>query len=163
MNTPRAFNTGNPVVASAPPMKKQAVANYLAAILGHLCVKLLWRSALAHASEVKGELAVFGLILLVIVLFMIDVHIQVSFQNVVMPTTGSGAAGTNKAGGGAALVVAYIIHCIPFANSILDVSKIVVWVNFVFNVGCVMEMRWGLFQKVVNKIAGGEEDEETRN
>ncbi|ROW11412.1 hypothetical protein VMCG_01396 [Cytospora schulzeri] len=60
-----------------------------------------------------------------------------------------------RVGSSMSLTVAYLLACLPFATSLYACLWFLVCGNFVFNVGCFMEMRFELFRRTVDVFVDG--------
>lgn len=137
--------------------KREAVTQLPAMVLIQLCIKMFWHSLYAavpqmDSQDAKGFATIVGLIL-----FFADLAIQVLLTDALSLVSESHYHTRSQAVCGAALMVAYSFYFLSSATTVLEISKIGTWVNFVFNVGWLVEMRWGFSQKVADVVRGGQE------
>lgn len=136
---------------------KESTAGYLCSYPFHLCVKALWLGTFRMAARTKPVTrdSVEGFMLLMLVLAAADVVLQVRFLGA-LERAGGGQPGAAsfRLGSGAWLALAYILGCLPLATSPFVCFEMFVFVNFVFNAGCLLEVRFGPFERVVERLVG---------
>lgn len=55
---------------------------------------------------------------------------------------------------GAVFAVIYTLYFVPSATTTTEISERCAWINFVFDVGCLVELGSGLFSKGRRALAG---------
>lgn len=102
------------------------------------------------AESEPTETATVGIGFLAFILSVTDAFLQgelLMFTDAVDP-----GARKFRVGCGMSLTLAYLLSCLPFATSLSECLWFLVWVNLIFNAGCILEMRFGLFRRAVDVL-----------
>lgn len=145
------INTGK-AATTAPAEDRRYIADLLTLVLGHLCVKMFWRALYATNPQVNTEREHFAFIFAAVVLFIIDAVVQVSFVDDIRKVAKSLDPEHRHNRCGIAFVIAYTLWFLPSATTMIEIFQIGTWVTLVFNVGCLVELRLGLFGKGVDAL-----------
>ncbi|KAG8164781.1 hypothetical protein KVR01_005056 [Diaporthe batatas] len=121
--------------------------------LTQVCIKMFWRSlyAVVVVTQKKTEDDDIIIYILTSILFAADAIVQMALVVQIFdyrkekPTHPL----VSHAGCGAAFVFAYTLCFLPAAASIMDVFRVASWIGFMFNLGCLVELELGPFQKCV--------------
>lgn len=151
-----ARETGKPAVQSTSSERKPNLIVLLALILMQLCIKLFWRSLCAAVPQVESDAAQNALAFTGIFLFAIDCSVQAHFMHFMGALQWTGEyqyPDHAQVGCGATLVAAYTLWFLPSATTMLEIFRVGAWVNFVFNIGCLAESRWGFFREGANALS----------
>lgn len=123
---------------------KKTVPALVAATLAHLCIKLLWQSIFTAITNL-GPLRDYDYLALVAGGPLLA-YIDVSIHDIYLAITGDGA-GINHGSSGLVLASVYVLCHLPFVSSLFGILRMCVWVNFVFNIGFLVEVIWRPFER----------------
>lgn len=144
-------DTGNAAATSSSEDRRN-MTNLLTLVLGHLCVKMFWRSLYATTPQVKTEGEHCAFTLAAAALFFTDAAVQFFFMESIRLVSKSRDLQLRHIRGGIAFVSVYTLWFLPSATTMTEIFRIGTWVTFVFNVGCLVELRLGLFGKGVDAL-----------
>ncbi|KAK7714060.1 hypothetical protein SLS64_004157 [Diaporthe eres] len=145
------IDTGN-AAATSSSEDRRSMTDLLTLVLGHLCVKMFWRSLYAIIPQVETEEDQIAFGVAAMSLFFTDALVQFFFMECIQLVSKSRDLELRHIRGGIAFVIAYTLWFLPSATEMIEIFRIGTWVNFVFNVGCLVELRLGLIRKGVDAL-----------
>lgn len=150
--TNEVVKTCGGAAATSLSADRRNMAALLALVLYHLCIKMFWRSLYATIPQVEAEGWTNTFNGTALFLFCLDALVQVAFMETLQPISKLLDPEKNHLGCGAAFVAAYTLWFLPSATTMVEIFQVGTWVTFVFNVGCLAELRLGMFGKGMDEL-----------
>jgi len=142
-----ARNTGRTAV-TGPSADRQTFAALFALFMGHFCVKMYLHSLYATILQIDADpshwFSMFSIIILNLAVNRFFAQPRHSVSN-----------GTDlfQLVCGGAFIVAYNLCFLSSATTDVDILRIGTWYTFVFNFGCLAELKLGMVQKLAYTLA----------
>lgn len=120
--------------------------------MGHLCVKMFWRSLYATIPQLVTERERVAFMCAAVVLFLIDTVVQFYFSDELQLVSKSLDPEHRHIRCGIAFIIAYMVWFLPSSPTMIEEYQVGTWATFVFNVGCLVGLRLELFRKGVDAL-----------
>ncbi|POS79531.1 hypothetical protein DHEL01_v202061 [Diaporthe helianthi] len=146
---------------AAQDKRRENDTTHYTLFLAQACIKMFWSSLYAIRTQemTPDDENIFWY--LRAVLFVAEAVVQLAFLTNIFDRRAeqtSEGPSISRAGCGVAVVLAYNLYILPFAASITDVFRVVSWVPFVFNFGCLVANELGPFRKCTKALAAAHRD-----
>lgn len=147
MNAKITKSRSPPPVDSTLFTGKQAVAALVATTLGQLCIKLLWQSIFTAITNL-GPLGDYDCLAFAAGGFLLSMLACIDGSTHIFYLAFTQDGGEfNQGSSGVVLASVYVLCRLPFVSSLFGIFRMCVWVNFFFNVGCLVEVIWRPFER----------------